>query len=155
MHPTKGSKLVDYFVLEYIGGGELFDLIALGGGLTEPQARYFMKEFMNGLAHMHANGYTHRDLKPENLLLDANFVLKITDFGFAAPIQGRDNSGLLKTQVGTLSYMAPELHLKMSYDGSRIDVFSAGIVLFTTIAQRPPFTAAQKGDPLFCMLAKG
>lgn len=42
-HPKKGRKLVDYLVLEFVGGGELFDFIALGGGLTEPQARFFMK----------------------------------------------------------------------------------------------------------------
>jgi len=155
VHPQKGSKLVDYFVLELVGGGELFDLIALGGGLTEPQGRYFLRDLLAGLSHMHTNGYTHRDLKPENLLLDADFTLKITDFGFAAPIAGRDNSGMLKTQVGTLSYMAPEVHLRLSYEGSRVDIFATGIILFTTLAQRPPFTAARRGDDLFCMLASG
>jgi len=96
-HPKKGRKLVDYFVLEHVGGGELFDLIALGGGLSESQGRYFLRDFLAGLGHMHEHGYTHRDLKPENLLLDSNFELKITDFGFAAPIAGRDSSGFLKT----------------------------------------------------------
>jgi len=155
VHPQKGSKLVDYFVLELIGGGELFDLIALGGGLNESMARYFLRDLLAGLSHMHKNGYTHRDLKPENLLLDADFKLKITDFGFSAPIAGRDNSGMLKTQVGTMSYMAPEVHLRLSYEGARVDVFAAGIILFTTLAQRPPFHAAKRGDDLFCLLASG
>jgi BR serine/threonine kinase len=51
-------------------------------------------------------------LKPENLLLDENFNLKIADFGFAAPVQGRDGSGELHTKLGTMNYMAPEIHLK-------------------------------------------
>ena len=37
---------------------------------------------------MHSKGITHRNLKPENLYFDANFTLKITDFGFSAPIDG-------------------------------------------------------------------
>jgi BR serine/threonine kinase len=40
-------------------------------------------------------------LKPENLLFDKDFNLKIADFGFAAPVQGRDGKGYLKTKLGT------------------------------------------------------
>ena len=50
-------------------------------------------------------------MKPENILLDDKFNIKIADFGFAAPTAGRDGSGTLQTVLGTMSYMAPELHL--------------------------------------------
>jgi len=49
---------------------------------------------MEGLDSVHRKGITHRDLKPENLLYDADFNLKIADFGFAAPLAGRDGSYL-------------------------------------------------------------
>lgn len=66
---------------------------------------------------MHANGVCHRDLKPENIMLDEKFNLKVADFGFAAPTAGRDKSGMLHTQLGTQSYMAPEIHLGKAYSG--------------------------------------
>jgi carbon catabolite-derepressing protein kinase len=67
---------------------------------------------MTGLKFCHSQGVVHRDLKPENLLFDQDFKLKIADFGFAAPVDGRDGSGELHTKLGTLNYMAPEIHLK-------------------------------------------
>lgn len=48
---------------------------------------------MTGLGYCHGRGVIHRDLKPENLLLDQFYNIKIADFGFAAPLDGRDGSG--------------------------------------------------------------
>jgi len=98
--------------LEFCAGGELFDFIAISGSFKEPLARYYFKQFMEGLDYCHSKGVTHRDLKPENILLDSNYIIKIADFGFAAPIEGRDGKGYLKTKLGTMNYMAPEIHLK-------------------------------------------
>lgn len=67
---------------------------------------------MGGIGHIHSQGLAHRDLKPENVLFDSEFNLRVADFGFAAPIEGRDGKGLLKSRLGTEGYMAPEIHLK-------------------------------------------
>jgi len=82
-------------VIERAEGGELMDFLMITGPFNEPLARHYFKQLMIGLEYCHLNGVTHRDLKPDNLLLDANYVLKIADFGFAAPFLGKDGSGKL------------------------------------------------------------
>jgi len=107
---------------------------------------------MDGLDYVHSKGVTHRDLKPENVLYDQFFNLKIADFGFAAPIEGRDGSGTLKTKLGTESYMAPEIHMKKPYNGASVDLFACGIILFIMTTQHPPFTRAEPSDPFYRLL---
>lgn len=135
----KGSKEVNFIVLELAGGGELFDFIALGGRFSEPIARLYSMQLCTALNFMHSSGVCHRDLKPENLMLDQNYNLKVADFGFAAPIAGRDGKGKLKTQLGTASYMAPEIHMGKPYEGASVDVLASGIIIFVMLTQRPPF----------------
>lgn len=94
-NPKKGNKTVDYIVLELVQGGELFDFVANSGRFTDEVSRYFFGQFMEALNYMHTSGVSHRDLKPENIMLDSEFNLKIADFGFAAPTEGRDGSGYL------------------------------------------------------------
>ena len=101
----------------------------------------------------HLQGVTHRDLKPENIMLDDNFMVKIIDFGLAAPIQGRDGSGLLKTPLGTFGYMSPEIHLGREYHGDKVDVFALGVILFVMVSKHPPFNAATPQDPFYVALA--
>jgi serine/threonine protein kinase len=60
------------------------------------------------LAHLHENDVTHRDIKMENILMDQDYNLKITDFGFAGPTIGSQGKGKSVTTVGTLSMMSPE-----------------------------------------------
>lgn len=54
-----------FIVLEFVGGGELFDKIANEGKLPEEKARFYFRQLVDGLEHCHSNGICHRDLKPE------------------------------------------------------------------------------------------
>ena len=89
---SRGEKRkVFYIVLEYAAGGELFDFLANTGRLDENWCRYYFKQLMEGLDFIHKRGFVHRDLKPENLMLDSEGNLKIADFGFSAPVEGKGN----------------------------------------------------------------
>lgn len=81
-------------------------------------------------------------MKPENIMLDHNFDVKLVDFGFSAPLLGRDHSGLLRTCLGTTAYMAPELVMKQAYSGEKVDIFAMGVILFIMVAGHPPFRTA-------------
>ena len=145
-----------YVVLELAPGGEMFDFLMETGKFGEKLARFYFRQMIEGLYHIHQGGLTHRDLKPENILFDANFNVKIADFGFAAPLEGNDGSGKQRTYLGTPFYMAPEIHEKKSYDGERVDVFALGIILFIMMAQNPPFRVADKrADKLYQFMSMG
>jgi serine/threonine protein kinase len=101
---------------------------------------------------MHALGVCHRDLKPENLMLDSAYNLKVADFGFAAPVRGRDGNGKLTTQLGTKGYMAPEIYMKKPYEGPQVDVVALGIIMFVALTQRPPFAETRPDDPHYRLL---
>lgn len=138
-------------IIEYAGGGELFDFIALGGRFSANVARTYFYQLMNGLAYMHERGYTHRDIKPENLLLTNDFVLKIADFGFATLLEGKDKTGVLHTKLGTDGYMAPEIQ-KKNYVGSQVDIFASGVILFIMYTASPPFERSVPEDPYYRLI---
>ena len=103
---------------------------------------------------IHCRGACHRDLKPENILLDSEFNTKIADFGFAAPVEGRDGTGFLHTVLGTQSYMAPEISAGEPYMGHVVDLFALGCILFIMYAGGPAFNQAIPKDPHYKLLCR-
>ena len=98
-----------YIVLEYLPGGDLFQLTKTRP-LPIKRALHYLEQVCSGLAHAHKCGVIHRDIKPQNLLLTADKeIVKIADFGVAR----LDSSDGAITRVGTNIYSAPEHNPQM------------------------------------------
>ncbi len=134
-------------LLEYVPGGSITYFIN-GQPLSEEIARYYFSQLIDVLHYCHEKGIVHRDLKPENIMLDAELNIKLADFGHSAPLQGRNQDGLLKTEVGTKGYKPPEMDEKKGklYMGHLADFFSLGVVLFNMVTGRSPFANAKAND---------
>jgi WD40 repeat protein len=131
-----------YIALEYVDGGSLADKLA-GTPLAARLAAQLMETLSRAMHYAHQRGIIHRDLKPANVLLTADGVPKITDFGLA---KIRVGGGGVQTQsgaiVGTPSYMAPEQAWgKTKEVGSAADVYALGTILYEMLTGRPPFRA--------------
>jgi serine/threonine protein kinase len=142
--PGKEPKTVSYLVLEFCKKGEIFDYLSELGPFPETIARKLFIELISAIEELHSSGLVHRDIKPENIFFSDNYELKLADFGFCAPSEGRDGSGLLYSFKGTRPYMAPEILERKAYNGEVTDLFSSGIILFILAYGRPPFAKADR-----------
>ena len=140
-----------YIVLELVQGGLLFDICQLVGGLGEDGGRFFFRQLLSSLEYMSSMKVSHRDLKLENILIDCNLNMKIADFGYAS-FQKIDT---LSSYRGTFTYMAPEIKEGKVYNGLKVDLFSAGVILFILIRGIFPFKEARKEEFFYHMLYQG
>ena len=144
------TKQVMYVIVEeFAKGGELYQYVADSGYFTEPQARFFFHQIVEGLGFIHENGMAHRDMKLDNILLDENFIVKIADFGFSGSLKGKFGTGMMTTVLGTQPYMAPEILLEQPYKGDLVDIFAIGVILFMLVAGTPPFEQATSDDAYY------
>ena len=97
------------------------------------------------LQHAHDEGVLHRDIKPANLLLDADGVVWVADFGLAKAMS-HDDLSRTGDLVGTLRYMAPE-RFRGECD-ARGDVYSLGLTLYELATLRPAHEALDRAELL-------
>ena len=157
--------------------GDLFQLLQNSvrddqqPGMTEPQARYWFRQVIAGLKHIHSVGVCHRDLSPENVMIDGSGCL-IIDMGMAIRMPYTDPSNpnlvtdrsrgtqrrMIRPQgaCGKLPYMSPEIYRnKHPFDGDAVDVWTCGTILFCMVTGNRSYQRPHPSDPQFYWMTRG
>ena len=125
-----------FMIMPYASRGQLYTLLKKNVKLEQKMTAQFIRETISAVKYLHEHNIIHRDIKPENILLDQNYRVKLSDFGwsnFCNPDEKR------KTFCGTPEYLSPEMVMKLPHD-YRVDIWSLGVLLFECLAGYPPFT---------------
>eukprot|EP00755_Sulcionema_specki_P001260 Sspe_Gene.116599::Locus_106201_Transcript_1_1_Confidence_1.000_Length_1152::g.116599::m.116599/K08798/MARK; MAP/microtubule affinity-regulating kinase len=135
-----------HLVMEYLPGGELYDLVLKEGKLQPVDAYIYFAQTYAAVVYLHLKGIYHRDIKLENMLLTASGTVKLCDFGFAwkASVPHQKT----KTHCGSPHYAAPEVIRQETHNPAMAEVWSLGVLLYALCTSTLPFDAPDK-DLLF------
>jgi tRNA A-37 threonylcarbamoyl transferase component Bud32 len=130
-----------YYVLPYVRGESLRDLMDREQQLGVDQALTIAKQVASALDYAHRKGVVHRDIKPENILLQEGEAM-LADFGIALAVQESGGSRLTETglSLGTPHYMSPEQATGDRSVDARSDLYSLASVLYEMLVGEPPVT---------------
>jgi hypothetical protein len=135
-----------YYVMEYLPGLTLQDMVDRYGPLPPGRAIYFLRQICAALDEAHAIGLIHRDIKPRNVIAcqrgHAYDVAKLLDFGLVQTIgMSADGSKLTiqGTILGSPPYMSPEQALGKNHVDARTDIYSVGALAYFLLTGQPPF----------------
>lgn len=142
------KRSVLFIQMEYCENRTLFDLIRQG--LPNDPDNYWriLRQILEALAHIHAQGIIHRDLKPMNIFIDENQNVKIGDFGLAKNVHNLSTMNTspnkldfhksaeeLTSEIGTTLYVADEVLNGNGNYNEKVDLYSLGIIFFEMIYQ--------------------
>ncbi|HEX6058817.1 MAG TPA: serine/threonine-protein kinase [Gemmatimonadaceae bacterium] len=133
-----------WFVMEYVEGESLRDLLEREGCCSDGRGRSILRDVADALAYAHAQGIVHRDIKPDNILIERGTGrAMVTDFGVARALAAGDErltgTGLV---VGSPRYMSPEQASGEREVDGRSDVYSLGLVGYEMYAGEPAISAS-------------
>jgi formylglycine-generating enzyme required for sulfatase activity len=136
-------------VMELVEGTGLDDLIKQGP-ITCEQACDYIRQVLAALAYAHRSGLIHRDIKPANMMLTADNIIKLMDFGIA---KSKTDRKLTETgmTMGSLFYMSPEQIQGAELDG-RADLYSVGVSLYELVTGSRPFRGKSDFDIMLAQM---
>jgi eukaryotic-like serine/threonine-protein kinase len=135
-----------FIAMEYIDGETLEELITRKAPLPLAVKLGYLVRASEGLAYAHEHGVIHRDIKPGNIMVTAEGVAKIVDFGIARVVDFSMTQANLV--VGSRAYMAPQLY-KGELADARSDIWALGATLYELLAYQKPFAAESEAALMF------
>ena len=132
----KDSNFI-YFIMEFIEGEDLFDVITKVLTFTPDNTRFLVSQILLMMEHMHGSRIIYRDLKPENLMMNLNGYLTLVDMGTAKRLK-IERRFRTNTVIGTPHYMAPEIVTGKGYSFP-VDLWSLGVITYELLCGKLPF----------------
>lgn len=147
-----------YFVMEYIPGGRLYNIVRYCLSIIHRKQLksrteailFYAVEIAIALEYLHNKAIVHRDLKHDNILIDGKGHAKLLDLGLAKRLATNRTT----TRCGTPGYMAPEQVAGKEY-GKEVDLWAYGILLFELFAGYNPFEDKDNPQNSYSNLIKG
>jgi serine/threonine protein kinase len=141
-----------YLLMELLEGRTLREELFYHKAFAPLEACGLVRQLVSALGAAHRLGVIHRDVKPSNVFLTASGAVKLLDFGVAKVL----HEGLLGAArkpltepgslMGTPRYMAPEYLLGGKATDGRVDLYSAGVVLWEMLTGRSAFPLRDDND---------
>ena len=136
-----------YYVMEYIDGSSLANIVEKNGPLSEEKALGYIRQVADALKYVHSQNYLHLDVKPHNIMVDGNDRAVLIDFGVSKQYD-EVNGANTSTLVGSTPGYAP---LEQSGSGIRefsptTDIYSLGATLFKLVTGMNPPVASEVNE---------